>query len=150
MCSNLKTGSYRFECLVGQYPKKIWCSYFFTFHVLEEAGYLRREGRWFSYGQSFTDSTVYLSPADFGLEKNPFHPRMDVSIFLPKSCRVNIDIIDVNGSFASHFFEGDRPVGLHQIKLNAIPIDQLQSGIYFLRYQADDFTFFLMRCIVTN
>jgi len=79
------------------------------------------------------------APSDFALHQNypnPFNPVTTISYSLPLKSQVEIVIYNTLGEQVKQLVNGEKEVGTHKVKLNAI---SLPSGIYFYRLQAGSF-----------
>jgi hypothetical protein len=78
-------------------------------------------------------------PKSFALKQNypnPFNPTTVIDYELPSASKVQLSVYDVLGRKVMELFNGDKPAGYHQVKVNGM---NLASGIYFYRLQAGTF-----------
>lgn len=79
------------------------------------------------------------TPNEFSLKDNypnPFNAVTTIGYDLPATSHVTIDIFDVLGQKVETIVDAEQQAGYHQISWNA---NNLPTGIYFYRIQADDF-----------
>jgi hypothetical protein len=84
------------------------------------------------------------APTSFALfqnQPNPFNPETKISYYLPQACQVKLTIYNVLGQKVRALFDGHQEAGTQSLSWNGKDDDgnQLSSGIYFYRLQADDF-----------
>ncbi|MBI5475257.1 MAG: T9SS type A sorting domain-containing protein [Ignavibacteriales bacterium] len=68
---------------------------------------------------------------------NPFNPTTTIRIGLPLQSVVKVSVYNIVGQKVADILENTRPAGVHEIKFDAA---NLVSGIYYYRFQADNFT----------
>jgi hypothetical protein len=84
------------------------------------------------------------APKSFALfqnQPNPFNPETKISYYLPRACQAKLTIYNVLGQRVKTLFDGHQEAGMQNLTWNGRDDDgnQLSSGIYFYRLQADDF-----------
>jgi hypothetical protein len=84
------------------------------------------------------------APKTFALfqnQPNPFNPETKMSYYLPRACQIKLTIYNVLGQKVRTLFDGHQEAGMQNLTWNGRDDDgnQLSSGIYFYRLQADDF-----------
>ncbi len=67
---------------------------------------------------------------------NPFNSSTLISYELPSHSDIKIDIFDIVGRKIATIQEKEKPAGVHNVIWNA---ENLSSGVYFYKLQADDF-----------
>jgi ligand-binding sensor domain-containing protein len=67
---------------------------------------------------------------------NPFNPEVNIRFVLSKRIFLNISIFDITGKFITNLNNRETNYGHHELKWNA---DNFSSGIYFVRFQSNDF-----------
>ncbi len=97
----------------------------FYFHQWDIAGYLHETIR-------IPDSYA-LQPA----YPNPFNPATTISYALPQASLVQLNVYDLQGRLVAELVNGIRQPGYHQVTFEA---QNLASGLYIYRIQADNFT----------
>jgi hypothetical protein len=72
---------------------------------------------------------------------NPFNPETNISYYLPKDCQVNVNIYNLLGQKIRTLFDGYQSTGIQTRIWNGRSDlgEQLSSGIYFYRLQADNY-----------
>jgi hypothetical protein len=72
---------------------------------------------------------------------NPFNPETQISYYLPVDCQVSITIYNLLGQRVRTLFEGYQNSGVQTITWNGRSDqgEQLSSGIYFYRLEANNF-----------
>jgi hypothetical protein len=72
---------------------------------------------------------------------NPFNPETHISYYLPKECQVSVTIYNLLGQKVRTLFVVYQTSGVHNLTWNGRSDqgEQLSSGIYFYRLQADNF-----------
>ena len=61
---------------------------------------------------------------------NPFNPKTTISFSLPENCKIQIQILDLNGNLVNTLISEKKLKGNHSIIWNA---DELKNGIYFIK-----------------
>lgn len=87
-----------------------------------------------------TDTEISELPNTFRLEQNfpnPFNPSTTIQYSLPKASNVQIDVFDMMGRNVATLIDQRQNAGTHSVNFNA---EQLSSGVYFYRLQAENFT----------
>jgi hypothetical protein len=84
------------------------------------------------------------APKSFALfqnQPNPFNPETKISYYLPRACQVSLSIYNVLGRRVKTLFDGHQEAGMQTLLWDGRDDDgeQLSSGIYFYRLQADNF-----------
>ncbi|RPH97944.1 MAG: T9SS C-terminal target domain-containing protein [Calditrichaeota bacterium] len=77
-------------------------------------------------------------PAEFALFQNypnPFNPATDIAYHLPATCRVRLQVFDLNGRLIETLVDEVQQPGSHRVQFAAF---HLSSGAYFYRLQAED------------
>lgn len=85
-------------------------------------------------------SGMTRSPNQFTLDQNypnPFNPETRISYQLPQAGQVRLLVFDLLGREVKTLVDEKQPAGLHDVRLNARDLD---SGVYFYRLEAEDFT----------
>ncbi|KPL00455.1 MAG: hypothetical protein AMJ91_04635 [candidate division Zixibacteria bacterium SM23_73_3] len=95
-----------------------------------------------SYVEDWTDNPN--APKSFALfqnQPNPFNPETKISYYLPTACQVKLIIYNVLGQRVKTVFDGHQDAGMKTLIWDGRDDydDQLGSGIYFYRLQADNF-----------
>ena len=78
-------------------------------------------------------------PTNFNLNQNypnPFNPTTKIKYSVPQSSNVVIKVFDLLGNEIETLVDGHKPIGTYEITWYA---DNLPSGIYFYRLQANNF-----------
>ncbi|MBM4162711.1 MAG: T9SS type A sorting domain-containing protein [Ignavibacteria bacterium] len=79
------------------------------------------------------------APDKFSLSQNypnPFNPSTRIAFSIPKTCQVELRILDVLGRNVALLVDGERQPGFYEVECNAA---RLPSGIYLYRLQAGGF-----------
>ncbi|UCC44973.1 MAG: T9SS type A sorting domain-containing protein [Candidatus Zixiibacteriota bacterium] len=98
----------------------------------------------------FNPSTVSLSgvseglPTSFALDQNypnPFNPIAHISFSLPVASTVNLTVYNLLGQEVKIVVNGEMEPGVHEVTWDGTngAGDQVSSGIYFYRLEANDF-----------
>jgi hypothetical protein len=78
-------------------------------------------------------------PIEYSISQNypnPFNPTTQIKFALPKKALTKITIYDLLGREIQTLINNELEAGYHEIKIDA---NDLQSGVYFYRIQAEDF-----------
>jgi uncharacterized repeat protein (TIGR01451 family) len=81
-----------------------------------------------------------LIPAEYSLAQNypnPFNPTTSIAYSLPEAAKVKVEIYNALGQVVAVLMDGNVDAGYHTVEWNA---DNMSSGVYFYRIQANDFT----------
>jgi hypothetical protein len=75
-----------------------------------------------------------------GAVPNPFTHSMSISFSIPRSARVVVNIMDVQGRIRLRLLDGEQSPGAHVLRWNADQPGEalLPSGVYYYRIQAGD------------
>jgi hypothetical protein len=68
---------------------------------------------------------------------NPFNPVTTIGYELSEPTNVTLEVYDLLGRRIAQLFDGDMPIGRHEVKFNA---SQLSSGFYFYKLSTDNAT----------
>ncbi len=132
-------GAYTYRGYVGDYATVKWDSSSFGFTKLTTGDGPFVSG-WENTGESFAPWIAASElPAQFafrGCSPNPFNPVTAVLFDLPTAARVEIRIFDALGRQVALLQDGTMSAGTHNLRWEA---SGLASGVYFLRFRADDF-----------
>jgi len=73
---------------------------------------------------------------------NPFNSATNIGYYLPDACRVSIGIYDINGRMVDEIVDEFQSSGIHRVVYSpdASENDNLASGAYFIKLDADDQT----------
>jgi hypothetical protein len=90
------------------------------------------------------DAGISNTPKTFTLFQNmpnPFNPETQINYFLPIDCQISVTIYNLLGQKVRTLFEGYQTSGVQSLTWNGRSDqgEQLSSGIYFYRLQADNF-----------
>jgi hypothetical protein len=80
-----------------------------------------------------------MQPIEFNLNQNypnPFNPSTKIKYSIPQSSKVVIKVFDILGNEIETLVNEEKPAGTYEITWYA---DQLPSGVYFYKMQANDF-----------
>ena len=75
-------------------------------------------------------------PSEFMVSKaypNPFNPSTSISIHIPSSDFVNVNVYNVMGQKVATLYNGSMAAGSHTITWNA---SNMTSGMYFIRTES--------------
>ncbi|MBK7141035.1 MAG: T9SS type A sorting domain-containing protein [bacterium] len=91
------------------------------------------------------DQDGSLLPRDFALMQNypnPFNPTTVIEFALPRASNVKIELYDITGRLVRTLTDGSMSAGTHKVSFDGRSSsgNQLASGVYFYRLQANDFT----------
>ena len=78
-------------------------------------------------------------PTEFALLQNypnPFNPTTVIKYALPRAARVTLSVYNMLGQLVSTLVNEVQQVGSHHIEMNGA---NLASGVYFYRFEADNF-----------
>lgn len=110
-------------------------------------GISRRSGYFNIYAQSVALSSTIENPLPkrFSLEQNypnPFNPITTIEYSLAKKCRIKLTVHNMLGCEIQTLVNTTQAAGEHRIKWDATRNNgnNVSSGFYFYRLQADDFT----------
>lgn len=70
---------------------------------------------------------------------NPFRESLSISIFLPESGKIELELLDMVGKRVALVGKGDHRLGMHEFQLDNRNA-QLSSGVYMLRLKTDQRT----------
>ncbi|MFC2170888.1 arylsulfotransferase family protein [Calditrichota bacterium] len=76
---------------------------------------------------------------------NPFNSRTNISVSLPHTSKIRIDVFDLLGKRVTTLYNGIMSAGEHQSSLNA---ENLASGTYFVRVQIPGETIRMQKIVV--
>ncbi|MBN1482808.1 T9SS C-terminal target domain-containing protein [candidate division KSB1 bacterium] len=85
------------------------------------------------------DNTSCGTPKDFRLEQNypnPFNPSTTISYQLPKTCGIQLNVFDINGTFIKKLLDSFQMAGVYRVMWQPT---NLPSGHYLVQLQAGDF-----------
>lgn len=103
--------------------------------------YSSSAGFWYQHINSLTrvKEIEAAIPKKFQLYQNfpnPFNPSTTIQFALPKKAKVLMTLYDILGREVTTLINEEREAGIHQVIFQA---NELSSGIYFYRIQADQF-----------
>ncbi|MDX1702273.1 MAG: T9SS type A sorting domain-containing protein, partial [Melioribacteraceae bacterium] len=87
----------------------------------------------------FNEGANINIPQDFRLHQNypnPFNPVTTIKYSIPKKCNVVVKVFDMLGKEVAVITNNEVSPGIYSVEFNA---DELATGIYFFRIQADEF-----------
>ena len=93
-----------------------------------------------SYEYSNIVNVDIISPVDFELSQNypnPFNPSTTIKFAIPEATMVTLAVFNALGEEVALLVDGFMESGIHQVNFEAVG---LNSGMYFYRIQAGDFT----------
>jgi Subtilase family/Secretion system C-terminal sorting domain len=135
-------GTYEFIGNVGTYPNNILISDSFEMvkfggaadnQVLSEFELESWEGT--GFGEIATDETEIVTrsvPSDFQLGEaypNPFNPTTSISVSLPESAELTVQVYNLSGRLVATLSEGHMDAGSHSLTFDG---SNLASGVYFV------------------
>jgi len=87
---------------------------------------------------------VPIIPRTFSLSQNypnPFNPNTVIEFSLPKTCHVELTVINILGQTVTKLIDGQMDAGYKRIQWNGTNSDgdRVASGVYFYRIKASDF-----------
>ena len=87
-----------------------------------------------------------ITPYKFELKRNypnPFNPVTNIEFSLKQQARVKLEIFDILGRQVTTLVEGELSAGLHTVQWRGVSSagTPVASGIYFIRYQGEGFSF---------
>ncbi len=101
--------------------------------VLSEFELESREGS--GFGEIATDETGIVTrcvPRDFELGEaypNPFNPTTSISVSLPESAELTVQVYNLSGRLVATLSEGHMDAGSHSLTFDG---SNLASGVYFV------------------
>lgn len=102
-------------------------------------------------GEVFGDTTFKMTtnfedlenlPSQFRVSNNypnPFNPNTTFEVSLVKSSNLKVDIFKINGQRVHTVIDRVFPSGLHTINISSDKILQMNSGVYIVRFEANEF-----------
>ncbi|MCB2211081.1 carboxypeptidase regulatory-like domain-containing protein [bacterium] len=137
-------GEYTFSGAVGNFPDVIRLQDSFTFFKTGTATVPQPADPWnplhwrsseFAWDVADTEAKTTWLPSEFALGTpypNPFNPTTSVSVSLPESSQLTVNVYNLMGQKVAQLAHGHYPAGVHQFTLDG---RLLSSGLYFI--QAD-------------